>query len=90
MEPLARLALVLTCFCRRLMHTVKLEHNDDEVLDPADPQLVVRGSLFIDGHDAGCWEQRRDGTWAAHVRHRAGWIVEASRGALIDRLARET
>ncbi|SAL46839.1 hypothetical protein AWB70_03685 [Caballeronia cordobensis] len=72
-----------------LMHTVKLEHNDDEVLDPADPQLVVRGSLFIDGHDAGCWEQRRDGTWAAHVRHREGWIVETSRGALIDRLARE-
>jgi len=72
-----------------LMHTVKLEHNDDEVLDPADPQLVERGSLFIDGYDAGCWEQRRDGTWVAHVRHRVGWIVETSRGALIDRLARE-
>ena len=72
-----------------LMHTVLLEHNDDEVLDPADPQLVVRGSLFIDGRDAGCWEARRDGTWVAHVRHREGWIVEPSRAALIERLARE-
>jgi hypothetical protein len=74
---------------KAFMHDVTLEHNDDEVLDPADPQLVMRGSLFIDGHEAGCWEARRDGTWAAHVRHKGGWIVEASRGALIDRLARE-
>ncbi|MCG7402198.1 MULTISPECIES: hypothetical protein [Caballeronia] len=80
--------MVSTCLQTTLMHTVKLEHNDDEVLDPADPQLVVRGSLFIDGHDAGCWEERRDGTWAAHVRHKGGWIVETSRGALIERLAR--
>ena len=69
MEPLRNwLCMTLQTM---LMHTVKLEHNDDEVLDPADPQLVVRGSLFIDGHDAGCWEERRDGTWAAHVRHKA-------------------
>ncbi|WP_244197797.1 hypothetical protein [Caballeronia ptereochthonis] len=77
------------------MHEVKLEHNDDEVLEPADPQLVMRGSLFIDGRDAGCWEARRDGTWTAHVRHMCGtaragsWIVEPSRAALIERLARE-
>lgn len=76
-------------FQTTLMHTVKLEHNDDEVLDPADPQLVVRGSLFIDGRNAGSWEARRDGTWAAHVRHKSGWIVETSRVALIERLARD-
>jgi hypothetical protein len=71
------------------MHDVKLEHNDDLALDPADPQLIMRGSLFIDGHEAGCWESRRDGTWAAHRKHAAGWIVEKSKSALIDRLARE-
>ncbi|KIG03502.1 hypothetical protein [Caballeronia concitans] len=70
------------------MHYVKLEHNDDTALDPADPELVMRGSLFIDGHEAGCWEARRDGTWVAHLRHEKGWIVEQSRVALIERLAR--
>ncbi|MEZ2353324.1 hypothetical protein [Caballeronia sp. RCC_10] len=69
------------------MHDVKLEHNDDMALDPADPALVMRGSLFIDGHEAGCWEARRDGTWTAHLRHERGWIVEPSRAALVERLA---
>jgi hypothetical protein len=89
MEPVATLAHFSGNPQATLMHHVKLEHNDDEVLDPADPQLVMRGSLFIDGRDAGCWEKRRDGTWAAHVRHREGWIVEASRDALVGRLAGE-
>jgi hypothetical protein len=71
------------------MHEVRLEHNDDTGLDPADPQLVMRGSLIIDGHEAGCWEQRRDGTWTAHLRHRPGWIVERSKAALTERLASE-
>jgi hypothetical protein len=70
------------------MQHVKLAHNDDTALDPADPQLVMRGSLFIDGHEAGCWEARRDGTWAAHLKHEQDWIVEASKAALIERLAR--
>ncbi|WP_459904615.1 hypothetical protein [Caballeronia sp. HLA56] len=69
------------------MHDVKLEHNDDATLDPAAPQLVMRGSLFIDGHEAGCWEERRNGTWAARLRHAEQWIVETSRAALIERLA---
>lgn len=69
------------------MHDVRLAHNDDTALDPADPTLVMRGSLFIDGHEAGCWEARRDGTWTAHLRHSQGWIVEPSRAALIERLA---
>jgi hypothetical protein len=71
------------------MHDVKLEHNDDTALDPSDPQLRMRGSLIIDGHEAGCWEARRDGTWAAHMRHTPGWIVQPSRIALIEQLARE-
>ncbi len=71
------------------MHDVRLEHNDDATLDPADPQLLMRGSLIIDGHEAGCWEARRDGTWAAHLRRTQGWIVEASKRTLIERLAQE-
>ncbi|MDR5856767.1 hypothetical protein P9239_05610 [Caballeronia sp. LZ062] len=70
------------------MHDVRLAHNDDTTLDPADPTLVMRGSLFIDGHEAGCWESRRDGTRTAHLRHARGWIVESSRAALTERLAR--
>ncbi len=70
------------------MHIVKLEHNDDAALDPADPQLLMRGSLMLDGrHEAGCWEARRDGTWAAHLRCTPGWIVAPSRATLIERLA---
>jgi hypothetical protein len=71
------------------MHKIKLEHNDDTALDPVDPELVMRGSLFIDGHDAGWWERRHDGTWMAHVRHTAHDIVETSRERLIERLARD-
>ncbi|AMM17352.1 hypothetical protein AX768_24350 [Burkholderia sp. PAMC 28687] len=69
------------------MRTVKLEHNDDTVLDPSDPQLVARGSLLIDGHECGTWEQRRDGTWTARLSASGGTIVEAGRKQLIDRLA---
>jgi hypothetical protein len=71
------------------MHRVKLEHNDDCTLDPADPYLAMRGSLFIDGHEAGWWEKRRDGTWKAHIKHIALDIVEPSRERLIERLARD-
>ena len=69
------------------MRTVKLEHNDDTVLDPSDPQRVARGSLLLDGHECGIWEQRRDGTWAARVSISGASIVEAGRKQLIERLA---
>ncbi|MDR5753645.1 MULTISPECIES: hypothetical protein [unclassified Caballeronia] len=69
------------------MRKIKLEHNDDTALDPACPELVTRGSLFIDGRDAGWWEQRHDGTWIAHVRHTAHDVVETSKERLIARLA---
>jgi hypothetical protein len=71
------------------MHDIKLEHNDDAGLDPADPQCIMRGSLFIDGHEAGSWEARRDGSWAAHLRHEQGWVVEQRKNALIERLKRD-
>jgi len=71
------------------MHKVKLEHNDDTALYPADPDLVMRGSLFIDCHEAGWWEARHDGTWMAHLWHAGHDIVEASRERLIERLARD-
>ena len=68
------------------MRTVKLEHNDDTVLDPADPQLVIRGSLLLDGHECGGWEQRRDGTWIARLSRSGETVVAASRNQLIERL----
>lgn len=68
------------------MRTVKLEHNDDTVLDPTDPQLVMRGSLLPDGHECGGWEHRRDGTWIARVSPSGEAIVAASRDQLIERL----
>jgi hypothetical protein len=68
------------------MRTVKLEHNDDTVLDPTDPQLVIRGSLLLDGHECGGWEQRRDGTWIARLSASGETIVAASRNQLIERL----
>jgi hypothetical protein len=78
------------------MRTVKLEHNDDTVLDPTDPQLVTRGSLLLDGHECGTWEQRRDGTWTARLSASASvsasasgeTIVATGRTQLIERLAR--
>lgn len=69
------------------MRTVKLEHNDDTVLDPSDPQLVMRGSLLLDGHECGTWEQRRDGTWTARLSASGETFVEADRKQLIERLA---
>ena len=68
------------------MRTVKLEHNDDTVLDPADPQLVMRGSLLLDGHECGGCEQRRDGTWIARLSTSGETIVAACRDQLIERL----
>lgn len=69
------------------MRTVKLEKNDDTVLDPADPGLVTRGSLFIDGQQQGAWEHRRDGSWVALMNGARERIIEASEGELIARLA---
>jgi hypothetical protein len=68
------------------MRTVKLEHNDETVLDPADPQLLVRGSLLLDGHECGGREQRRDGTWIARLSASGETVVAASRNQLIERL----
>jgi hypothetical protein len=47
------------------MPQVILEHNDDIALDPADPQLVMRGTVLLDGRHAGSWEARKDGSWTA-------------------------
>jgi hypothetical protein len=69
------------------MRTVKLEHNDDTVLDPADPELVMRGSVLLDGELAGMWEQRRDGTWIARLKATGESFVEPGESRLIARLA---
>ena len=69
------------------MRTVKLEHNDDTVLDPTDPHLVKCGSLLLDGHECGEWEQRRDGTWIARLSVSGETIIAAGRDDLIERLA---
>lgn len=69
------------------MRTVKLEKNDDTVLDPADPGLVTRGSILLDGHERGTWEHRRDGHWVARIAGMDAQFVETSEGGLIARLA---
>jgi hypothetical protein len=69
------------------MRTVKLEHNDDTTLDPADPQLIKRGSVLLDGQQAGMWEKRRDGTWVAHLKATGERFVEPGEALLIMRLA---
>ncbi|MEA3126655.1 MAG: hypothetical protein QOD67_3674 [Caballeronia sp.] len=84
-------SIMITASCipareRNPMRTVKLEHNDDTVLDPTDPQLAMRGSLLLDGHECGGWEQRRDGTWIARLSASGEIIVAASRDHLVERL----
>lgn len=66
------------------MPNVQLLHNDDEVLDPTDSTLRTRGSVEIDGHQSGTWEEHRDGQWTAVV---SGTSVSAgSRDALIEQI----
>jgi hypothetical protein len=72
------------------MRTVKLEHNDDTALDPADPQLIKRGSVLLDGQQAGTWEQRRDGTWVARLKVTGERFVEPGEALLIMRLAQSS
>jgi hypothetical protein len=69
------------------MRTVKLEHNDDTALDPADPELVMRGSVLLDGALAGMWEQRRDGTWIARLKATGERFTEPGESQLIEKLA---
>jgi hypothetical protein len=71
----------------KAMRTVKLEHNDDAVLDPADPMLVMRGSVLLDGHELGVWEQRRNGTWIAWLSASGKTIIAEDRNQLIEQLA---
>jgi hypothetical protein len=68
------------------MRTVKLQHNGDTVLDPADPHLVKRGSVLLDGHEPGMWEQRRDGTWIASLSAAGKTFVARDRNQLIEQL----
>jgi hypothetical protein len=49
------------------MSRITLLHNDDETLDPTDSTLRARGSLKVDGHERGSWEEHRDGHWTARV-----------------------
>ena len=77
------------------MRTVKLEHNDDIALDPADPEFVMRvlmrvlmrGSVLLDGARAGMWEQRRDSTWIALLKATGERFTEPGESQLIERLA---
>lgn len=69
------------------MRTVKLEHNDDTVLDPADPQLVMRGSVLPDGPECGTWEQCRNGAWIASLAASGKKLVARDRSQLIKQLA---
>jgi hypothetical protein len=81
------------------MRTVKLEHNDDIALDPADPEfvmrvlmrvlmrVVMRGSVLLDGARAGMWEQRRDSTWIALLKATGERFTEPGESQLIERLA---
>jgi hypothetical protein len=68
------------------MAKITLIHNDDETLDPADPTLRTRGSLKIDGHERGTWEEHRDGHWSALVDGET--VGAASKEALIAQLER--
>ncbi|WP_162600703.1 hypothetical protein [Paraburkholderia sp. C35] len=52
------------------MAKVVLLHNDDEVLDPSDTTLRTRGSVRVDGHGMGGWEEHLDGTWTALIGHK--------------------
>lgn len=49
------------------MAKIELLHNDDEVLDPLDSTLRMRGSLLIDGHERGSWEEHLDGHYIART-----------------------
>jgi hypothetical protein len=68
------------------MATITLLHNDDETLDPGDPSLRTRGSLKIDGHERGTWEEHRDGRWTALLHGEA--ISAASKEGLIAEIER--
>ncbi|KMZ12994.1 hypothetical protein BHUM_00705 [Candidatus Burkholderia humilis] len=68
------------------MTKITLLHNDDETLDPGDPTLRTRGSLQIDGHAHGTWEEHRDGRWTARVDGEA--VSAASKEALIAEIER--
>jgi hypothetical protein len=46
---------------------IELLHNDDEVLDPADSTLRVRGSLIVGGRRCGSWEEHVDGHCVARI-----------------------
>lgn len=64
------------------MKTIELLHNDDEVLDPTDSHLVVRGTLLVDGVHVGAWAQHDDGTWKAWIEKPCVELTAASAGQL--------
>ncbi|MHB9842069.1 hypothetical protein Q8F57_045675 [Paraburkholderia terrae] len=66
------------------MVTVNLLHNDDEVLDPSDSSLRTRGTVQVNGHGRGGWEEHLDGTWTALID---GASLQAqSRQALVSQI----
>lgn len=49
------------------MAKIELLPNDDEVLDPLDSSLRMRGSLLVDGHERGSWEKHLNGHYIARI-----------------------
>jgi len=60
----------------KMQNKVQLLHNDDTVLDPADPSLRERGAVMVDGREWGNWESHRNGSWTA-CQHRDTLRLEA-------------
>nr|WKF61738.1 hypothetical protein HUO10_006270 [Paraburkholderia busanensis] len=49
------------------MSKITLLHNDDEVLDPTDSTLRVRGTVEVDGKHKGSWAEHLNGSWTALI-----------------------
>lgn len=69
------------------MPKIELLHNDDEVLNPLDTTLRIRGSLRIDGHERGSWEEHLDGHYVARIGDTE--LSAANRRDMIERIAQQ-
>ena len=66
----------------KMASQVQLLHNDDTVLDPADPSLRERGTVMVDGREWGNWESHRSGSWTACQHHDTLRLEASSKEAL--------
>jgi hypothetical protein len=64
------------------MSDIELLNRCADNLVSSDKDVVARGSIFLAGHEMGCWNVRTESRWSARLTGTDDWIQSNSKDGL--------